>query len=369
MEVRMRKGICFLALGSLLALMGGTALASTSTPASTDRNGSRYTVTDLVSDQPGHAMNTDPNLVNAWGLVAGPTTPWWVSDNGTDLSTLYDGDGNIIPLVVDVKSAPTGTVYNGGPHFVVSDGKGHSGPSVFLFSTEDGTILGWNPNVPPGSTTAFVVADRSDVDAIYKGLAIGHTKAGDFIYATDFHNDRVDVFDGDFNLVTLKGSFKDPDIPHGYAPFGIQNIDNTLFVTYAKQDADAEDDVPGRGHGFIDAFTPGGLLIGRVASRGLLNSPWGLAWAPDDFGKFSGDLLVGNFGNGKINAYREHGENEFRNAGMLKSMDGSALEIEGLWALEFGNGGAAGPTNALYFTAGPDDESHGLFGRIDAMAR
>jgi uncharacterized protein (TIGR03118 family) len=364
----MRKGITLVALGSLLALMGGTALASTSSPASADRNGSRYMVTNLVSDQPGQAMNTDPNLVNAWGLVAGPSSPWWVSDNGTDLSTLYDGDGNIIPLVVDVKSAPTGTVYNGTSQFVVSDGNGNSGPSIFLFATEDGTILGWNPNVPPGSTTAFVVADRSDVGAIYKGLATGHTKAGNFIYATDFHNDRVDVFDGNFNLVTLKGTFEDPDIPHGYAPFGIQNIDNTLFVTYAKQDGDAEDDVPGRGHGFIDAFTPGGLLIGRVASRGLLNSPWGLALAPADFGKFSGDLLVGNFGNGKINAYSEHGENEFRNAGMLKNTDGSALQIDGLWALQFGNGGPAGPTNTLFFTAGPGHESHGLFGKIEAIA-
>ncbi len=362
----MRKGISVFALGSLLALMGGTALASTSNPAHTDRNGNRYTITNLVSDQPGQAMTTDPNLVNAWGLTAGPTTPWWVSDNGTNLSTLYDGDGNIIPLVVTVDGAPTGTVFNGTTDFVVSDGNGNSGPSKFLFSTEGGAILGWNPNVPPGSTTAFVVAHRSD-GAIYKGLAMSTGQAGNFIYATDFHNNRIDMFDGNFKLVNPKGSFKDHSLPGHYAPFGIQNIGGTLFVTYAKQDADAEDDVPGLGHGFIDAYTPMGKLIGRVASRGLLDSPWGLAMAPDDFGRFSGDLLVGNFGNGRINAFSKH-DQEFRREGMLKTPDGSALRIEGLWALEFGNGGPSGPTTSLFFTAGPDDESHGLFGKIEAMA-
>jgi uncharacterized protein (TIGR03118 family) len=326
-----------------------------------------YTVRNLVSDQQGVATHTDPNLVNAWGLVAGPSTPWWVADNGTDVSTLYTGDGSPVSLVVDVPGAPTGAVFNGGSHFVVSDGT-DSGPALFIFATESGTIRGWNPAVPPPpfSTQTFVVVDRSSVDAIYKGLTIASTTSGDFLYATDFHNARVDMFDGDFNLVTPSGAFDDPRIPPGFGPFGIQNIDGTLFVTYAKQDADAEDDVAGQGLGFVDMFTTNGDFLGRVATRGQLNAPWGLAVAPASFGRFGGDLLVGNFGNGKINAFdlQPNGTYQFR--GQLQDGNGSVIAIDGLWALRFGNGAAAGSTDTLFFTAGPDDESHGLFGKVGA---
>ncbi|HEY3209998.1 MAG TPA: TIGR03118 family protein [Actinomycetota bacterium] len=327
-----------------------------------------YTVTNLVSDVPGEAMHVDPNLVNAWGLAAGPTTPWWVADNGTDVSTLYTGDGDALPLVVQVEGAPTGLVFNGGPNFIVSDGAGNSGPSRFMFSTESGTIRGWNPNVPPPppSTQTFVVVDRSDVEAIYKGLAIASTADGDFIYATDFHNARVDVFDGDFNLVTAPGAFADPRIPHGFAPFGIQNIGDQIFVTYAKQDAEGEDDVAGPGLGFVDVFDTSGAFLGRVATRGQLNAPWGLALAPASFGRFAGDLLVGNFGNGEINAFERRADGTFGYRGKLRGADGEAISIDGLWALGFGNGAAAGPTDTLFFTAGPDDEEHGLFGKIEA---
>ena len=326
-----------------------------------------YTVTNLVSDVPGEATHVDPNLVNAWGLAAGPTTPWWVADNETDVSTLYTGDGDAIPLVVQVEGAPTGLVFNGGPNFVVSDGAGNSGPSRFMFATESGTIRGWNPSVPPPppSTESFVVVDRSDVEANYKGLAIASTPDGDFIYAADFHNARVDVFDGGFNLVTNPGAFVDPRIPHGFAPFGIQNIGGQIFLAYAKQDAEAEDEVAGQGLGFVDRFDTGGTFLGRVASRGQLNAPWGLALAPASFGRFGGDLLVGNFGDGKINAYAQRPNGTFAYRGALRGTDGEAIFIDGLWALGFGNDAAAGPAGTLFFTAGPDDEEHGLFGKIE----
>jgi len=327
-----------------------------------------YTVTNLVSDVPGEAAHVDPNLVNAWGLAAGPTTPWWVADNGTDVSTLYTGDGDALPLVVQVEGAPTGLVFNGSSNFIVSDGAGHSGPSRFMFATESGTIRGWNPNVPPPppSTQSFVVVDRSDVEAIYKGLATASTPDGDFIYATDFHNARVDVFDGDFNPVTNPGAFVDHGIPHGFAPFGIQKIGDQIFVTYAKQDAEGEDDVAGQGLGFVDVFDTSGALLGRVAIRGQLNAPWGLALAPASFGRFGGDLLVGNFGDGKVNAYARGPNGTFTYRGALRGADGEALSIDGLWALGFGNDAAAGPSTTLFFTAGPDDEEHGLFGKIEA---
>jgi len=208
---------------------------------------------------------------------------------------------------------------------------------------------------PPFSTQSFLVADRSDEGAIYKGLAIASTPDGDFLYASDFHNARVDMFDGDFNLVNTPGAFVDPKLPAGFAPFGIQNIGGQIIVSYARQDADAEDEVAGQGLGFVDAFDPSGAFLGRVVSRGQLNAPWGLALAPAGFGRFGGDLLVGNFGDGRINAYapQSNGPYEF-------------LAIDGLWALQFGNGAAAGPTDTLFFTAGPDEESHGLFGKIEA---
>lgn len=345
-----------------LALLAAAAVAGNAAATNV------YTVTNLVSDVPGEAAHVDPNLVNAWGLAAGPSTPWWVADNGTDVSTLYLGTGDAVPLVVEVEGAPTGLVFNGGPNFIVSDGNGNSGPSRFMFSTESSTIRGWNPSVPPPppSTQSFVVVDRSDVEANYKGLAIASTAEGDFIYAADFHNARVDVFDGDFNLVSDPGAFVDHRIPHGFAPFGIQNVGEHIFVTYARQDADAKDEVAGQGLGFVDEFDTSGAFLGRVATRGQLNAPWGLALAPASFGRFGGDLLVGNFGDGKINAYGRRANGTFAHRGTLRGADGEALSIDGLWALEFGNGGDAGPTDTLFFTAGPEEETHGLFGKIEA---
>jgi uncharacterized protein (TIGR03118 family) len=324
--------------------------------------GGGYTVTNLVSDQSGHAASVDSTLVNAWGLAALPTSPWWVGDNGTDSSTLYAADGSKVPLTVSVRSAPTGVVANAGDDLVVSRGDA-AGPARFIFATESGRIRGWNPAVLP--TESKLVVDRGNVGAVYKGLAIAATASGSRLYATDFHNGRVDVFDGRFQRLEIPGAFTDPGIPAGYAPFGIQELAGSIFVTYAQQDPDRVDDVPGDGHGFVDMYDTSGKLLGRVASRGTLDSPWGLAWAPGGFGPFGGDLLVGNFGNGRVNAFRlDNGTFSF--AGQLQT-DGHALTIDGLWALQFGHGAPSnGSTSTLFFTAGPDDESHGLFGTITA---
>jgi len=323
-----------------------------------------YAQHNLVSDGAVPADLVDPALVNAWGLVASATSPWWVADNGTGLSTLYNGNtGAKLALTVSVPGAPTGVVFNGGTGFMVSNGSA-SGAARFLFVSEDGTISGWNPAVPTGSTQAIVAV--SNEGAVYKGLAIARdTAAGDLIYATNFRTATVEVYDSSFNLVP--GGFNDPSIPEGYAPFGIRNIGGTVYVTYALQDEDKEDDVRGQGHGYVNAFDTAGNLLRHVASKGELNSPWGLAMAPADFGKFSGDLLVGNFGDGGIHAFDPvglTGTGEFQTRGPLHAADGQPIAIEGLWALAFGNGANAGPTNTLFFTAGPFDEEHGLFGRL-----
>lgn len=325
--------------------------------------GGAYRVHRLVSDQPGRAPHTDPNLINGWGISAGPTTPWWVSDEVTDRSTLYLADGTPAPLVVMVNGGPTGTVFNGSDDFVVSN-DGASGPSRFLFATVAGKLKGWNPDV--SLMKAFTVVNRSGVDAVYTGLAINGLRGNNYLYATDFRNARVDVFDGSFARQHWAGAFRDPSLPDGYSPFGIQAIDGFVFVTYALQDEEEPDEeVAGRHLGYVDAYSAGGDLIARVASGGPLNAPWGVAWAPDDFGPFSGDLLIGNLGNGRINAYRLTGGN-WQFDGTLRRPNGRPLKIDGLWGIGFGNGDAAGPTNVLYFAAGPDEETHGLFGSITA---
>ncbi|HET6373623.1 MAG TPA: TIGR03118 family protein [Candidatus Polarisedimenticolia bacterium] len=331
----------------------------------------QYNVVPLVSDGFFSAPHLDAALVNPWGLARGPAGPWWVADNGTEMATLYSGDGVANPLVVSLPrgASPTGLVFNGGESFVVSDGTS-SGPALFLFAGEDGRLFGWNPVVPPPppSSDAFPVHDASASGAIYKGLAIANTDAGDRLYLTDFHNQRIDVLDGSFHPVALpEGAFVDVRVPDDFSPFGIQNIMGRIFVTYAKQDADREDDVAGQGLGFVDVFDVQGLLLGRIATRGLLNSPWGLALAPQGFGRFGGDLLVGNFGDGRIVAYEL--SDDLRRAvfdGLLSGTNGRPVSIEGLWALGFGNNLGAGSSDTLFFTSGPGDEQHGLFGKIEA---
>ena len=358
MKHRFQGGRTALAAAALLAaILAATGL--TAAAAATGQNA--FVVHNLVSDVPGLADHTDPDLVNAWGLTSSPTSPWWVADNETNVSTLYRADGSKVSLVVKVPNAPTGAVSNSSGNFVVTNGTS-SGAARFLFDAEEGKILGWNPAVAP--TEAVVAVDRSNVGAIYKGLAISSTE--NTLYAADFHNSRVDVFDGTFHLVTNPGAFVDPNLPAGFAPFGIQNIGGQIFVSYAKQDADAEDEIAGQGLGFVDAFDQSGTLLGRVVNRGQLNAPWGLARAPASFGPFGGDLLVGNFGNGRINAYEPQADGSYERVDALRGDDHMPIEIDGLWAIAFGKGAIAnnGPTDTLFFTAGPDDESHGLFGTI-----
>jgi uncharacterized protein (TIGR03118 family) len=347
-----------------LAILSVAVLAVAPVSAANNNAANSYTVHALVSDTGVDGSATDTNLVNGWGLTAGPTTPWWVADNGTDTSTLYRGDGTIVPLVVSVPGGPTGTVFNGSAtSFIVSSGTA-SGAARFIFANEDGEIRGWNSAVPAAGSTVTEVGAAASDGANYKGLAIDSPTAGHFLYAADFHNAKVDVYDSSFVLQPSAGAFVDPGIPAGFAPFGIQNLNDTIFVTYAKQDADAADEVAGEGLGYVSAFGTDGSFLGRVASRGDLNAPWGLAWAPaSGFGRFSGDLLIGNFGDGRINAYAWT-PSGWEARGHLKTANHKPLVVDGLWGIGFGNGFGSGPTTSLYFAAGPDDEEHGLYGSI-----
>lgn len=321
-----------------------------------------YTVNALVSDQMGAAPTTDTNLVNPWGIVAGPTSPWWVANNVTNTSTLYNGAGQPFPpaspLVVAVAGSPTGIVFNGGSQFLIPTASGMS-PARFIFATQSGTLQAW-----AGGPAAQLVAS-SPVDASYFGLAI----AGDRLYAADFHNHRVDMFDSSFHLIRQVGvvGFIDPRLPAGYSPFGIQNIGGHIFVAYAKQDAAGEDEVVGRGLGIVDEYSTTGALLSRVASHGQLDAPWGIAMAPaSGFGPLSATLVVGNFGDGHLNGYRKNASGRWIHVDQLRGTNGSPIEIEGLWGIGFGNGGNAGPTTSLFFAAGVEDETHGLFGAIIA---
>jgi len=328
-----------------------------------------YSVHDLVADAAGAAAGTDAALVNGWGLSAGPTTPWWVSNNATSTSTLYNGAGAKQALVVSVPGGPTGTVFNGNAtDFVVSQG-GKSGGARFLFATEGGQILGWSPTV--NAATAIPGVDNAGAGAVYKGLAIAKGR----LYATDFHNGRVDVYDAAWQKVPAP--FADPKLPKGFAPFGIQALGDSIFVTYAKQDAAKHDDVAGAGAGYVDQFTTDGRLVARVASGGRKNAPpnapWGLAMAPADFGPFGGDLLVGNFGDGRIHAFNPH-NGRWRLVGPLRGRGALGLRLSGLWGLAFGNGGLAGPRTTLFFTSGPhrwrgatELDVHGLMGAVEPV--
>jgi uncharacterized protein (TIGR03118 family) len=335
--------------------------------------------TNLVSDIPGLAAVTDPNLINPWGITAGPNGPFWVSDNNSGFSTLYNGQGQMqpspsAPLVVTIPppagspagttAAPTGIVFNSTPGFMVS-ANGKSGAAIFIFATEDGTISAWSPGVDP--TNAILEVDNSNNPAgngaVYKGLTIATTSQGTFLYAANFRAGTVDVFDSSFHQ-TMVGSFRDPNLPSGFAPFGIQNIGNQIYVSYAKQNATRHDDVGGAGNGFIDVFDTNGNMIKRLVSQGPLDSPWGMTMAPAHFGKFSNDLLVGNFRDGHINAFDPNTGNM---VGTLTDNTGAPITINGLWSLRFGNGTAAGDPNTLFFTAGINDEADGLLGTLQQV--
>jgi uncharacterized protein (TIGR03118 family) len=344
-----------------LVLLFGLAALLVASSASSGMPGT-YTVHKLSSNVPGAATHTDPDLVNGWGITLPPTGPWWVSDNGTGKTTLYSANGTKQSLVVNiVNGAPTGTVFNGGSGFVVSK-DGNSGPARFIFASESGTISGWNPAVAPNDTVVGV----QRAGAVYKGLALATAASGPQLYATDFVGGHVDVFNTSWGTGVASGGFTDPKLPEHYAPFGIANVNGMLVVTFAKQQAGSADEQHHRGFGIVDAFDTDGNLISRIATHGQLNAPWGIALAPANFGAFSGDLLIGNFGDGQINAYAQQADGTWARAGGLRDESGRQIVIPGLWGIGFGNGGTAGPTNRLYFAAGPNDENDGLFGSISA---
>ena len=351
----------------LLALQGrrgfatATIFLAITVAGSTHTNAQHYVQTNLVSDIPGLAPVTDPNLVNPWGLTRTQTSPWWVANNGTATSTLYNGLGQRFPLanplVVNIPGgAPTGTVANTSTNFQLTMGN----PARFIFVTEDGTISGWNPNVNP--TNAVIKFTAPAGTANYKGVTIAQRNGANFLYVANFFSGAVDVFDGSFAPVSLPaGAFTDPSLPPDFAPFNVQNINGDVWVMYAMQNEEKEDEVAGPGLGYVDKFDANGVLLLQLNSGHWMNAPWGIALAPDDFGKQSGRLLVGQFGSGEIATFDEQHGNFH---GLMRGLLGQPLAIEGLWALAFGNNGTAGPANTLFFTAGIDDEEHGLFGKI-----
>jgi len=313
------------------------------------------------------AAHTDTNLVNPWGIALSASSPFWIADNGTGASSLYDGSGNPQALVVTIPAsgnigatspAPvTGAVFNGTSDFVVTNGS-TTGPARFIFATEDGTIAAWN-----SGTQATLTVDNNNFSTgrVFKGLAIGSSSGSNYLYATDFRGGAVRVYDKNYAPATLPGSFADANLPAGFAPFGIANIGDRLYVTYALQNGSKHDDVAGPGNGYVDVFDTSGNLIRRLASQSSLNSPWGLALAPCTFGDAAGDLLVGNFGDGRINVINP----AFGGiVGMLDDSSGKEISVSGLWGLAFGNGGTGGDPRTLYFTAGINHESDGLFGAL-----
>ena len=308
-----------------------------------------YSQTNLVSDIPGLAAQTDPNLINPWGISESGTSPFWVSDNRTGHATLYSTFGVPQSLIVTIPGVgghtgtPTGTVFNGTTSF---------NSDLFIFATEDGTIAGWRGAL--GTTAETLLSSPSN--GVFKGLAIATTAQGTYLYAADFHNNQITVVPGT-GAPALAGNFTDPNLPAGFAPFNIQNLNGQLYVTYAKQDAAKHDDVPGMGNGFVDIFDLNGNFIKRLISAGPLDSPWGLAIAPAAFGAAGGDLLVGNFRDGSINAFDLNGNL----IGSLGIVNG------GLWGLTFGNGGNGGNPNTLYLTAGLNGQADGLFAAVNAV--
>jgi len=350
-----------LVLAIVLSLLPGAAFAQ------------HYVETDLVSNLGMPPVVNDANLKNAWGLVHGPSTPWWVSSADAGLSTVYNASAvpvTIAPLVVTVPNAPsqsapgspTAIMFNGSPtDFLLAPDK----QATFIWVTEDGTISGWNPGV--NATNAVIMVDNSQkpfpgFGAVYKGATIAEIAGRKFILAANFHSGRIDVFDSTFQQLRLSPqAFNDPLIPRGYSPFNVQGIGPNVYVTFAKRDATGHDDVAGAGFGFVDVFSPAGRLLARLQHGPWLNAPWGIVLAPADFGEFSHAILVANFGSGTVAAFNPVTGQFMGN--MLKP-DNSVLTIDGLWGLGFGNGGPSGPGNRLFFTAGPNDESDGLFGSL-----
>jgi uncharacterized protein (TIGR03118 family) len=379
------KSLCAVSMLSLLTACGGggsssstsapvaaTPVGSTpvgSTPVSPPAQNGGYVDTALVSDGVVPAVTIDHNLQNAWGLAFAPGGDFWIADNNNNLSTLYDGNGTVGGLVVNISSGtngpanPTGQVFNNTSDFVMGSGAA-AAPALFIFDGEGGTVTGWN-----AGTTASILYDDGAVNgaaaAIYKGLALASSNGSNYLYATDFHNAKVDVFNNSFQKVSnsgvFSGKFQDPNIPAGFAPFGITLINSTLYVTYAQQNAGATDVNVGPGLGYVDTFDTSGNLLQRFASGTVLNAPWGVAQAPTTFGPVAGQVLIGNFGDGAINYFSPQGGTS---QGALSDTNGRPLAIPGLWALVWGDGAMNGVAGDLYYTAGPNNQTDGVFGRI-----
>ena len=316
------------------------------------------TQTNLVSDQPGKAQLTDPHLINAWGASEGPTTPLWVSNTGTSTSTLYAGSvgstpASITPLVVSIPGGPpTGQAFNDTTSF---DLPGTTTPAKFIFAGLGGTITAW------AGGTAATVAAHSDGSA-YTGLALAHSPFGPLLLGADFATGKVDVFDSTFTKLPVDGLFHDNNLPKGYSPFNVTELGGKVYVTYAKVDPATHMEVKKPGEGIVDVYTHYGSFIERLASHGVLDAPWGVAIAPANFGTFANDLLVGNFGNGRINAFNPQTGHFI---GPVTNSSGKPVVIDGLWALLVGNT-AIGGADSVLFTAGPDNETHGLVGKLTA---
>ena len=333
-------------------------------------NDNAYQVTNLVTNPTSGltAAHQDKNLVNSWGIAFNPTAFAWVADNGAGVATLYDGSGNPNPLVVKIPSAngtdlgtPTGIVFNGGSGFDVKKG-GVASPARFIFVSEDGVISGWAPALDMNNAIPALPTQN----AVYKGVTIAQNGTAQFLYAADFVGRKIDVFDTSFGAAAgFAGKFKDPGIPSDYGPFNVQAILGNLYVTYAKTQPGSHDEAHGQGLGFVDVYDADGNLLQHLVQHGKLNAPWGVALAPSGFGTFSNRVLVGNFGDGTINAYDPHTGGH---KGTLKGTDGKTLVIDGLWALVFGNGFLGQPTDTLFFSSGPHDENDGLYGRIEPMS-
>jgi uncharacterized protein (TIGR03118 family) len=326
----------------------------------------RFTTRVLVSDGSTAAAHTDANLVNPWGVAMNPFGFAWVANNATHTASQYDGNGVAQPLLVGIPpvragdARPTAIVFNDSRDFTVTQNR-VSGASQFIFAGEGGTLAGFAPAV--NADTAITVFDGGAGGPVYKGLAIARFGGNNLLYAADFRNNAVDVFNASFDKIrTLPGRFRDPRLPDGYAPFGIQAAGDRLYVAYAKQAAGVADPVPGAGLGVISVFDTGGEFITRLVTGNELNAPWGMALAPVNFGTFGSALLVGNFGDGKINAYNAV-TGQFQ--GTLSRSDGTPIVIEGLWGIAFGNGINFQPANSLFFAAGAASETHGQYGRID----
>jgi uncharacterized protein (TIGR03118 family) len=342
--------------GKILGLVAVSVLAS---PLPTQATS--FGVTNLVTDDQtiNNAQIADPSLVNAWGISYSPASPFWVSANGTGVATLYHVDpvtNATVKLGLTVAIPGDGSVTGQ----VFSNALGNFNNDNFLFASEDGTISGWRGAL--GTTAETLVAGSNS--NVYKGVALATTGGFEYLYAANFRAGVIDVLKGSAFAPGLTGTFTDPAIPAGYAPFDIQNIGGKLYVTYALQDSSKHDDVSGPGHGFVSVFDLQGNFLGRVASQGTLNSPWGMAVAPASFGQFAGDLLVGNFGDGRINVFNLATDAFL---GQLSGAKGDPLMIDGLWGLSPGNGGGAGSSQSIYFSAGPVGESHGLFGVISPV--